>query len=224
MISLASSSSKSRNQQGKTAQASANTRTSTSKLQQLGATVSRNIWLPDSPATFSFFILTLAILCGGLFLHINLSAQIAQSRYDIEGLENRYNEVERENAEIVSQIAIATSMFDIFNRATALGYVPLTERDKNFVAASEIVIPQPQIVSAPPQARPQSMKVADAFAATDQVTPFIAANRVTDDVADAVPLGSADGGEQFVIGDQAGAQPNNTESFGRWLAGLWTND
>lgn len=213
MISLASSSSKSRKQtQNKSAQNSSES----TKLQQFGATLNKNIWLPDSPVTFAFFIFTTAILCGGLFLHINLSAQIAQAQFDIQGLEKRYNEIERENAEVISQIAIATSMFDIYGRATALGYVPLSERDKNFVAASEIQVPQPRMAAAPQETAPQSMTVADAFAATNQGA--LARS------AEAVSFGGVEDGESLQLDSQVVARQNNGDSLGRWLAGLFADD
>lgn len=153
------------------------------RFRQTMQALDQNIWLPDSPATFAFYIVAITVLCGGLFLHINLSAQITQTHFDIASIEGKYYEIERESAEIVSQIAIATSMFDIYGRATALGYVPVTDRNKNFVAATDIQIPQPGLAaansdtttnnSAPDQAlannQMQGITVAEAFEANGTV-------------------------------------------------------
>lgn len=227
MISLASSSSKSRKQQPN-AQKLPDASGPNTKLQQIGASISKNIWLPDNPTTFAFFTLTIAILCGGLFLHINLSAQIAQAQFDTAALEMSYHEIERESAEIVSQIAIATSMFDIYNRATALGYVPLTERDKDFVVASEIVIPQPRFAAAPQQDRSSSSAVAEAFIAADAVANAAAAQNAQSGAitspADGALFGGANSAEPFRIDEQVATRQNGADSFGRWLTGLWTND
>jgi len=117
------------------------------RIERAMQSLEKNIWLPDTPATFAFYFVAIVVLCGGLFLHINLSAQITRTQYDIAAMQRNYYETERESAEIVSQIALATSMFDIYERATRLGYVPVTDKSKNFVAAADIRVPSPEVAS-----------------------------------------------------------------------------
>lgn len=138
------------------------------RVQRAVQSFEQNIWLPDSPATFAFYIVAIAVLCGGLFLHINLSAQITSTQYRIAEVQRDYYEIERESAEIVSQVALATSMFDINNRARMLGYVPVTDQSKNFVAVADIQVPQPQVAATinVPAANKESITIAEAFAAT----------------------------------------------------------
>lgn len=195
------------------------------RFQQIRHTLSQSIWLPHSLTTFAFFILTLAVLCGGLFLHINLSAHITQAQYDIAALEKIHREVERENAEVVAQIAIATSMFDIHAKAIALGYIPVTNKHKNFVAVADIQQSLYGLANAPVQTGTENIAVGSAnngLPTENQGT--FSGNALAAGVNDTGVLLVASGAASRDIEATNQQQPSITDSLGSWLREWWSSD
>jgi len=196
------------------------------RFQQIRHTLSQSIWLPHSLTTFAFFILTLAVLCGGLFLHINLSAHITQAQYDIAVLEEIHRELERENAEVVAQIAIATSMSDIHSRAIALGYIPVTNKHKSFVSVAEIQHSQYGLVNAPIQTETGNSIAVDAVnnSLPTENQDVFSGNALAAGVNDAGVLLVVSGAASRDIDATNQQQPSITDSLGNWLREWWSND
>ena len=85
-----------------------------------------------------FLLLTLAVLlvCAGMALLVMTSVQTFQTRLYITRLEQELNATERQNAELVWQIAQFTSLEDVRRRASALGYEAPTVRHFATVAGA----------------------------------------------------------------------------------------
>lgn len=83
---------------------------------------------PDTPRALAIYTLVIGIVCTALMLHVMLSAQIMQSEVRIRSLQSELDTINRQNDEILWQIARATNLTRIQERALALGYVPIRTR------------------------------------------------------------------------------------------------
>lgn len=90
--------------------------------------LSQVLSLPADWISFSMFLIVLAVLSGGLMLHIHLSAQIYQTQLEIVQLESVYDEVAHQNTELIWQIGQFTSLNTIYRRAESTGYVRSTQQ------------------------------------------------------------------------------------------------
>ena len=87
-------------------------------------------WLP-LPATWQQYLLAclaLAVVLGGMLLHVLLSVQIARADFQLRGLRADYARIERRNSELVYQIAQRSSLAQMAKLAAEQGYVPATGR------------------------------------------------------------------------------------------------
>ena len=87
-------------------------------------------WLP-LPATWQQYLLAclaLAVVLGGMLLHVLLSVQIAHADFQLRGLRADYARIERQNSELVYQIAQRSSLAQMAKLAADQGYVPATGR------------------------------------------------------------------------------------------------
>ena len=83
------------------------------------------------PVTWQQYMLLLAIvsiIVGGMALHVLLSLQIAEARLQVRLLRVEYERIERDNSEVVYQIAMRSSLSQIEALATAQGFGPATGR------------------------------------------------------------------------------------------------
>jgi hypothetical protein len=87
-------------------------------------------WLP-LPTTWRQYLLAclaLAVVMGGMLLHILLSVQIAHADLQLRQMRETYARVERQNSELVYQIAQRSSLAHMAQLAAQQGYVPATGR------------------------------------------------------------------------------------------------
>jgi hypothetical protein len=83
------------------------------------------------PGTWQQYLLAcvaLAVVLGGLLLHVLLSVQIARADFQLRQLRDAYGRVERQNSELVYQIAQRSSLAQMAQLAAAQGYAPATGR------------------------------------------------------------------------------------------------
>lgn len=88
----------------------------------------QRIGLPTTFTGFLLLVLAVALLCAGMALLVITSVQTYQARQQITTLERTYRAVERQNAELVWQIAQHTTLEQVRQRALALGYQPPATR------------------------------------------------------------------------------------------------
>jgi hypothetical protein len=81
--------------------------------------------LPATPRALAVYTLVVGIVCTALMLHVMLSAQIMQAEVRIYTLQSELDTINRQNDELLWQIARATNLTRIQERALALGYVPV---------------------------------------------------------------------------------------------------
>ncbi|GIV79550.1 MAG: hypothetical protein KatS3mg050_3944 [Litorilinea sp.] len=84
--------------------------------------------LPDSPQAFARYVAGLSLIFLGLTLHVLLAAQILQARVELSQLQAQHERLIQENSELAWQIAAATNLDRIAQRARELGYVPAEGR------------------------------------------------------------------------------------------------
>ena len=83
------------------------------------------------PETWQQYVLFLAItliFAAGLALHVLLSVQIAEAQYQVRLLRAEVQRIERDNSEVVHQIAMRSSLSQIEKLAVAQGFGPATGR------------------------------------------------------------------------------------------------
>ena len=83
------------------------------------------------PGTWQQYLLAcaaLTVVLGGLLLHVLLSVQIARADFQLRQLRDAYARVERQNSELVYQIAQRSSLAQMAQLAAAQGYAPATGR------------------------------------------------------------------------------------------------
>lgn len=87
----------------------------------------QQVSLPTSRKAFLWFLLSTLLICSGLLLYVLLSVQIFRIETQLSTLETEYQTIERQNTNLVSDIAQQASLSQLQQRATALGYtVPQT--------------------------------------------------------------------------------------------------
>lgn len=105
-------------------------------LGRLWQSLSQLLRLPNDLVSFLLFLTVLSALCGGLFLHIHLSARIMQAQIDITDQQALFEAIEQKNSEIVWQINQSSSLSHVKQRAVALGYVDMPEHQ--YIGATQV--------------------------------------------------------------------------------------
>lgn len=93
----------------------------------------RQVWqgLLPLPATWQQYLLAclaLAVVLGGLLLHVLLAVQIADADFQLRQMRQEYARVERQNSELIYQIVQRSSLARMAQLAAEQGYVPATGR------------------------------------------------------------------------------------------------
>ena len=92
----------------------------------------RGLSLPANARSFWLFLAGLFLVCAGMLMHILLSVELWQAQLHLQELKAQYQSIERQNAEVVWQIATAASLESVRLRAIAQGYeVPL---ERHYIA------------------------------------------------------------------------------------------
>ncbi len=84
--------------------------------------------LPVTWQQYLLACLALGVVLGGLLLHVLLSVQIARADFQLRQMRAEYARVERQNGELVYQIAQRSSLAQMAKLAAEQGYVPATGR------------------------------------------------------------------------------------------------
>lgn len=85
--------------------------------------------LPNNARAYSYFLLALLVVAGGMMVQLVLSANILESRVELADKQNRHTIIERDNAEILWQIGRETNFRNIQTRAMKAGYVSIENRE-----------------------------------------------------------------------------------------------
>jgi hypothetical protein len=140
------------------------------------------------------YLLGLAIVLVGAFLHILVAAQIMQAEFTLGQLKEEYRAIEQQNGDIIFQIARDTNMAKLHERVVGQGYVPVQEREYVFARKMPLAITASEVV----QSTESDNSVAPATVTAD--APLAA----TEPMVTATPLSTMIGGQ-----------------FARWEA-FWT--
>jgi hypothetical protein len=93
-------------------------------------------YLPDSPRAFMIYLLGLAIIFAGAFMHVLVAAQITEAQFRISQLRQEYRAIEQQNSELIFEIARETNLARLQARAREAGYVPVQQRDYVVIPAT----------------------------------------------------------------------------------------
>jgi hypothetical protein len=105
------------------------TQGSLNRLQQIIGLLDSTLRLPSTPRAFMVYLLGLAIVLAGAFLHILVAAQIMQAEFTLAQLQEEYRAIEQQNGDIIFQIARDTNMARLHERVVSQGYGPVQERE-----------------------------------------------------------------------------------------------
>jgi len=109
---------------------------SLNRLQQIVGMLDTTLRLPSNARAFTIYLLGLAIVLAGAFLHIFVAAQIMQAQFTLSQLQEQYRSIEQQNGDIIFQIARDTNMERLHDRVIAKGYVPVQAREYVFAPAA----------------------------------------------------------------------------------------
>lgn len=116
------------------------TQVSLNRLQQIIGLLDSTLRLPSTPRAFMVYLLGLAIVLVGAFLHILVAAQIMQAQFTLGQLKEEYRAIEQQNGDIIFQIARDTNMAKLHERVVNQGYVPVQEREYVFAKKIPLAI------------------------------------------------------------------------------------
>jgi cell division protein FtsL len=88
-------------------------------------------------------------------LYLDVTARAALTGRDIQELRAQITTVQRENADLETQLADLTSTAIMQQRATELGYRPVQPGELDYVAVPGFVKPEPEILLAAEDAAPR---------------------------------------------------------------------
>jgi hypothetical protein len=111
---------------------------SLNRLQQMIGFLDNTLRLPSNPRAFMVYIVGLAIVFAGAFMHVLIAAQIMQAEYTLGQLQQEFRAIEQQNGDIIFQIARDTNMARLHERVVTEGYVPVQERDYVYVPSESV--------------------------------------------------------------------------------------
>jgi len=100
--------------------------------------LAQTLRLPDTWQSFLLFTLAILLVCGGLILHLQLSATILQDTIALRQLQAEEGVIQKENANLVWAIAQETDLNRVQTRATELGYEPAFQRNYVIIPGSAV--------------------------------------------------------------------------------------
>ncbi len=100
--------------------------------------LAQTLRLPDTWQSFLLFTLAIGLVCGGLILHLQLSTIILQNTIALRQLQAEEQVVQKENANLVWEIAQETDLNRVKTRATELGYEPAFQRNYVIIPGSTV--------------------------------------------------------------------------------------
>ena len=93
-----------------------------------GVTWQNLLPLPTTWQQYVIACLALAVVLGGMLMHVLLAVQIAHADFQLRQMQNEYARIERQNSELIYQIAQRSSLAHMAELALQEGYVPATGR------------------------------------------------------------------------------------------------
>lgn len=84
--------------------------------------------VPEEVYRFVRYLIFLMIICAALYLYVRPASQISATRLRIAELQAEHARLQRENAELIRQLAIYTDIRRVEARARELGYRPPDSR------------------------------------------------------------------------------------------------
>jgi hypothetical protein len=106
---------------------------SLNRLQQMIGFLDSTLRLPNNPRAFMVYLVGLAIVFAGAFMHVLIAAQIMQAEFTLSQLQDEFRAIEQQNGDIIFQIARDTNMARLQERVVAEGYVTVQEREYVYV-------------------------------------------------------------------------------------------
>jgi cell division protein FtsL len=102
-------------------------------------------------------VFLLALICAAMVaaLYLDVTARTAVAGREIQELRLQITTVQRENADLETQLADLTSTEVMQQRAVALGYRPVQPGELDYVAVPGFVKPEPDILLAAEDAAPR---------------------------------------------------------------------
>lgn len=122
---------------------------SLNRLQQIIGVLDSTLRLPSTPRAFAVYLMGLAIVAVGAFMHVYLAAQIMQAEFTLSQLRQEYRALEQQNGDIIFKIARDTNLQRLHERVRAMGYGPLAEREYIFVPSESIAEVAPAVENQP---------------------------------------------------------------------------
>src|SRR5262245_11239312 len=86
------------------------------RLQQLIGLVDTSLRLPSTPRAFIVYLLGLAIVFTGAFMHVMVAAEIMRAQFTLSQLQAEYTAIDQQNGDIIFQIARDTNMARLHDR------------------------------------------------------------------------------------------------------------
>lgn len=100
------------------------------------------------------FLIVAVLGASILWVMVSVSVQAASAGLEIQSLETSQEDLQRQIAELRTNIAIQTSQERMQQRAADLGFTPTNPEDINYVVAPGYTGRQPDIQASPPGSEP----------------------------------------------------------------------
>lgn len=113
-----------------------------SRVLQQWRMLAQTLRLPDTWQSFLLFTLSIAIVCVGLLLHLQLSTTILQEKFRLNALQEEERVIAEQNANLVWAIVQETELNDVKARAIALGYQPALQRNYIIIPGDTVAAEQ----------------------------------------------------------------------------------
>ncbi|MBK8047381.1 MAG: hypothetical protein IPK16_09840 [Anaerolineales bacterium] len=84
--------------------------------------------LPTTWQQYVLLLVTLLLILAGMSMHILLTVQIAEAEYQVYLLKTQYEQIERQNSELIYQISMHSSLEQMASAAQFQGYKPAMSR------------------------------------------------------------------------------------------------
>lgn len=143
---------------------------SLNRLQQVICLLDSSLRLPNNPQAFMVYLVGLAIVFAGAFMHVFIAAQIMQAEFRLNQLQEEYRAIEQQNGDIIFQIARDTNLTRLQERVVAEGYVPVQKREYVYVPNASLadtavaMESQPELTAQP---------AADTYSVVPSVVPSV---------------------------------------------------
>lgn len=127
----------------------------TSVLQGL-ARLEQAIPLPRTLQEYLTWALLMGLVAGLAALQVNITVRVSKARLELARLDQKYNQIQRENAQLLWQISQYTTLERVAKEAEGMGFRPTLTREYVRPTAVGSVPPRRQV---PTQTRPETPRM-----------------------------------------------------------------